>query len=46
MKDSFGVPHFLNEITYVNRTHGNGLSNTTTMELKNKEHHILNSRYA
>jgi glycosyltransferase involved in cell wall biosynthesis len=46
MKDRFGVPYFLNEITYVNRTHGNGLSNTTSKELINKEHHILNSRYA
>lgn len=41
----YGKPQILNDITVVNRTWGNRLSDTITEEEKIKEHKILNLRY-
>jgi len=45
MFDKHGGPYIIDKPTYVNRTHGTGLSSTTPMEVKNKEHQIVNARY-
>jgi GT2 family glycosyltransferase len=41
-----GKPTIIGPVTVVNRTHGNGLTNTTTQELKDKEFKILTEKYA
>lgn len=46
MFDKHGEPFIIKCLTYVNRTHGTGLSSTTPMEVKQKEHKIVNARYA
>lgn len=46
MKDKFGVPDVLNEITVVNRTWGERLTDTISQDLKNKEFEILKTKYA
>jgi hypothetical protein len=46
MKNKFGVPSVLEDITVVNRTWGNRLTDTTPQELKNKEFEMLKLRYA
>lgn len=42
----YGKPTILDEITVVNRTHGEGLCDTTPQELKDKEFQMLKKRYA
>jgi glycosyltransferase involved in cell wall biosynthesis len=42
----YGEPEILNEITVVNRTHGNGLSNTISTDIKMREFEMLKKRYA
>jgi hypothetical protein len=46
MKNKFGVPSILEDITVVNRTWGNRLTDTIQEDLKIKEFNILKSRYA
>tara|TARA_R110000796_G_scaffold58413_4_gene134858 strand:+ start:14324 stop:15034 length:711 start_codon:yes stop_codon:yes gene_type:complete len=46
MFDKHGEPYIIDKPTYINRTHGTGLSSTTPMETKLKEHEIVNARYA
>jgi dTDP-4-dehydrorhamnose reductase len=41
----YGQPYILNEITVVNRTWGNRLTDTTPQSLKDKEFNILKERY-
>lgn len=41
-----GPPTIIAPVTVVNRTHGNGLTNTTPQELKDKELKILIEKYA
>ncbi len=41
----YGKPSIITPITVVNRTHGGGLSDTTPIELKNKELKILTEKY-
>ena len=45
MFDKHGEPWIIHKPTYVNRTHGTGLSSTTSTEVKNKERQIVNGRY-
>jgi hypothetical protein len=45
MKNKFGVPSILEDITVVNRTWGNRLTDTIQEDLKIKEFNILKSRY-
>jgi glycosyltransferase involved in cell wall biosynthesis len=42
----YGEPTILDEITVVNRTHGNGLSDTIPIDIKMQEFQILKKRYA
>lgn len=46
MKDKFGLPDVLNEITVVNRTWGERLTDTISQDLKNKEFELLKTKYA
>lgn len=46
MYQKYGEPMILNEITYVNRTWGDRLTDTITQDLKDKEFKILTNRYA
>jgi hypothetical protein len=41
----YGVPKILNEITVVNRTWGNRLTDTTPQSLKDNEFKMLKERY-
>jgi len=41
-----GKPTIISEVTVVNRTHGNGLTDTTPQSVKNKELQTLIERYA
>jgi hypothetical protein len=45
MFDKYGEPEILDEITYVNRTWGNRLTDTITQELKDNEFIYLNKIY-
>jgi glycosyltransferase involved in cell wall biosynthesis len=45
MKDKFGIPDVLNEITVVNRTWGKRLTDTITEDLKAKEFNMLKEKY-
>ena len=42
----YGEPTILDEITVVNRTHGNGLSDTISVDLKMREFEMLRKKYA
>jgi dTDP-4-dehydrorhamnose reductase len=42
----YGPPTIIPQITVVNRTHGNGLTNTISQEIKNKELKMLIKKYA
>ena len=44
--DKKGEPKILDEITAVNRTWGDRLTDTITEELKTNEHIIVNQKYA
>jgi glycosyltransferase involved in cell wall biosynthesis len=45
MRDKFGLPDVLDEITVVNRTWGNRLTDTLGDEIKEKEFNMLKSKY-
>ena len=45
MKDKFGLPEVLNEITVVNRTWGERLTDTISQDLKDKEFIMLKEKY-
>jgi hypothetical protein len=42
----YGKPTIINNVTVVNRTHGDGLTNNTPQEIKDKELQILTKKYA
>lgn len=46
MFDKYGEPYIIDKPTYVNRTHGTGLSSTTPQSVKDEELKILKLRYA
>jgi dTDP-4-dehydrorhamnose reductase len=42
----YGKPTIIGTVTVVNRTHGGGLTDTTSQEIKNKELEMLKKKYA
>lgn len=45
MYDKFGEPTYINEITVVNRTWSDSVSNTLSNEIKNKEVKLMSEKY-
>jgi hypothetical protein len=41
----YGEPNILNDITVVNRTWGNRLTDTITQEIKDREYIIVSKKY-